>query len=152
MLIAMTLAAALCIGIGVFPGALYSILPMATSYEPYTASHVLAQLQLLIFSALAFSWLMRNGVYPPELRSVNLDSDWLYRGLGLRVTVVFDSACQSISAAIADCVSTAGRVGAAAIERLHGRRGVFAVTSASGSMAISIMVMLLAFLLSYYLA
>ena len=54
-------------------------------YEPYTASHVLAQTQLLVFSALAFSWLMRNGIYPPELRSVNLDVDWLYRGLGLRV-------------------------------------------------------------------
>jgi multicomponent Na+:H+ antiporter subunit D len=152
MLIAMTLAAALCIGIGVFPAALYSILPMATSYDPYTASHVLAQLQLLVFSALAFSWLMRSGIYPPELRSVNLDSDWLYRGAGLRLAVVFDSAYQSTSAAIAHRLLTAGRMCAAAVERLHGRRGLLAGTSASGSMAISIMLMLLAFLLSYYFA
>jgi multicomponent Na+:H+ antiporter subunit D len=152
MLIAMTLAAALCIGIGVVPAALYSILPMPMSYEPYTASHVLAQLQLLVFSALAFSWLMRSGIYPPELRSVNLDSDWLYRGLGLRLAVVFDSAYQSISGAIADRLIRASRMGTAVSERLHGRRGLFARTSASGSMAASIMLMLLAFLLSYYFA
>jgi multicomponent Na+:H+ antiporter subunit D len=37
------------------------------------------QLQLLIFSALAFAWLKLSGIYPAELRSVNLDVDWLYR-------------------------------------------------------------------------
>jgi multicomponent Na+:H+ antiporter subunit D len=152
MLIAMTLAAALCIGIGVFPAALYSLLPMPMSYEPYTASHVLAQLQLLIFSALAFSWLMRSGIYPPELRSINLDADWLYRGPGLRLVLAFDSVFQSISAAATNRLIAASRMGAAAAERLYGRRGLFARTSASGSMAISIMFMLLAFLLSYYFA
>ncbi len=152
MLIAMTLAAALCIGIGVFPAALYSLLPMPMSYEPYTASHVLAQLQLLIFSALAFSWLMRSGIYPPELRSINLDADWLYRGPGLRLVLAFDSVFQSISAATTNRLIAASRMGAAAAERLYGRRGLFARTSASGSMAISIMFMLLAFLLSYYFA
>ncbi|HRC59700.1 MAG TPA: Na(+)/H(+) antiporter subunit D, partial [Candidatus Propionivibrio aalborgensis] len=79
MLIAMGVAAALCIGIGVFPDALYSILPFPVTYQPYTSSHVVAQLQLLVFSALAFAVLMRTGIYPPELRSVNLDSDWFYR-------------------------------------------------------------------------
>jgi multicomponent Na+:H+ antiporter subunit D len=152
MLIAMTLAAALCIGIGVFPGALYAILPLPMEYEPYTASHVLAQLQLLVFSALAFSWLMRNGIYPPELRSINLDSDWLYRGPGLRLVLVFDSAFQSISAALGKRLFTASRLGAAAVERLHGRRGVFAATWSSGAMVMSIMLTLLALLLSYYLA
>jgi multicomponent Na+:H+ antiporter subunit D len=76
MLTAMGITAALCIGIGVFPQALYSLLPYNAHYEPYTASHVVAQLQLLFFSALAFSLLMRTGIYPPELRSINLDSDW----------------------------------------------------------------------------
>ncbi|MGH8742576.1 MAG: proton-conducting transporter membrane subunit, partial [Burkholderiales bacterium] len=38
MLIAMTLAAALCIGIGVFPAALYAILPLSMDYAPYTSS------------------------------------------------------------------------------------------------------------------
>jgi multicomponent Na+:H+ antiporter subunit D len=79
MLLAMLLAAIACIGIGVYPQLLYQFLPYDTGYNPYDASHVLAQTQLLFFSALAFVWLNLKGLYPPELRSVNLDSDWLYR-------------------------------------------------------------------------
>lgn len=79
MLVAMSIAAALCIGIGVYPSALYSLLPYDTGYNPYDATHVLAQTQLLFFSALAFVWLNLKGMYPPELRSTNLDFEWLYR-------------------------------------------------------------------------
>lgn len=79
MLIAMGITAALCIGIGVFPGLLYGLLPYPVDYQPYTSAHVLTQSQLLLFSALAFTVLMRTGIYPPELRSVNLDFDWFYR-------------------------------------------------------------------------
>ena len=79
MLIAMGLSAALCIGIGIFPDALYRILPFTVDYAPYTTTHVVTQLQLLLFSALAFAFLIRSGIYPPELRSVNLDVDWIYR-------------------------------------------------------------------------
>ena len=79
MLVAMSIAAALCILIGVFPQFLYSLLPWEMDYWPYDISHVLAQLQLLFFSALAFVWLNKAGIYPPELRSVNIDAEWLYR-------------------------------------------------------------------------
>ncbi len=85
MLWAMGIAAALSIGIGVFPGALYALLPYPVDYHPYTASHVVGQLQLLFFSALAFTLLMLSGVYPPEVRAVNLDVDWLYRKAGVVV-------------------------------------------------------------------
>lgn len=81
MIIAMTIAAGLCIAIGVYPSALYSLLPFDTGYNPYDASHVLAQTQLLFFSALAFVWLNLKGLYPPELPSTNLDFDWFYRRL-----------------------------------------------------------------------
>ena len=81
MLLAMGLAAALCVGIGFWPEPLYAILPYAMTYQPYTVDHVVPQLQLLLFSALAFGMLMRTGIYPPELPSLNLDSDWLYRKL-----------------------------------------------------------------------
>ena len=47
----------------------------------FTAAFFAAGFLAAVFSALAFSWLMRSGIYPPELRSVNLDSDWLYRRL-----------------------------------------------------------------------
>ena len=79
MLVAMGVAAALCIGIGVYPAPLYALLPYDYAYQPYTLTHVITQLQLLMFSALAFTVMMRTGIYPPELRSINLDTDWFYR-------------------------------------------------------------------------
>lgn len=79
MRLAMGLAAALCIGIGVFPGPLYSILPYPVDYAPYTMTHVFTVLQLLLFAALAFVFLWKMGWYPPELRSVVLDVDWVWR-------------------------------------------------------------------------
>ncbi len=79
MLIAMAIAAALCIFIGVQPQYLYALLPWEVDYWPYDTTHVLAQLQLLFFSALAFVWLNKKGLYPPELRSTNLDVEWIYR-------------------------------------------------------------------------
>jgi len=79
MLLAMALAASLCIAIGIYPQALYALLPYDTGYNPYDATHVLAQTQLLFFSALAFVWLNLKRMYPPELRSTNLDFEWFYR-------------------------------------------------------------------------
>ncbi len=79
MLIAMGCAAFLCIALGVAPGYLYELLPYPVEFDPYTTSHVVNQLQLLLFSAGAFVFLQKTGLYPAELRSVNLDVDWLYR-------------------------------------------------------------------------
>ena len=81
MLLAMTIAAVLCILIGSQPQYLYNLLPWEMDYWPYDMTHVLAQTQLLFFSALAFVWLNKQGLYPPELHSVNLDAEWLYRKL-----------------------------------------------------------------------
>jgi multicomponent Na+:H+ antiporter subunit D len=79
MLWAMALAAGLCLAIGIFPAPLYRLLPYPVDYTPYSVSHVVTMLQLLLFSALAFTFLMKSGLYPPELRSVVLDVDWIYR-------------------------------------------------------------------------
>lgn len=79
MLIAMTIAAVLCIFIGTQPQYLYALLPWKVDYWPYDVTHVLAQLQILFFSALAFVWLNKQGLYPPELHSVNIDFEWFYR-------------------------------------------------------------------------
>jgi len=79
MLLAMGLAAGLCVFNGTFPATLYGLLPHATSYQPYDVTHVVTQTQLLFWSALAFTGLMHFGLYPPELRSVNLDAEWAYR-------------------------------------------------------------------------
>jgi multicomponent Na+:H+ antiporter subunit D len=150
MLAAMALAAALCIGIGVFPGALYALLPHAVDYVPYTGSHVLSQLQLLVFSALAFSVLIRTGIYPPELRSVNLDSDWLYRRLGpmlLRgIGTVVGMASDATAAAAR---AAAGGLGAAVL-RHHRADGLLARTWTTGGMALWVALLLAAYLVVYY--
>ena len=81
MLIAMSIAAVLCIFIGSQPQYLYALLPWEVDYWPYNTTHVLSQLQLLFFSALAFIWLNKQGIYPPELHAINIDAEWLYRKL-----------------------------------------------------------------------
>ena len=44
---------------------------------------MITQLEILLFSALAFTLLNLWGKYPPELPSVNLDADWIYRKVGI---------------------------------------------------------------------
>lgn len=151
MLVAMAITAALCIGIGVFPNALYSLLPFAVTYEPYTASHIVAQLQLLVFSALAFSVLMRTGIYPPELRSVNIDSDWFYRklvpALACGVARLWDAFIGSLGALLA----YKGAAISGLIARHRQSDGALVRSWATRSMAMWVMVMLLAYLVVYYL-
>ena len=80
MLLAMGIAATICVLIGTFPAhTVYALLPWEATYQPYDITHVLTQLQLLFFSAMAFVWLNLRHLYPPELPSTNLDADWLYR-------------------------------------------------------------------------
>ncbi len=151
MLIAMAIAAVLCIGIGVYPAPLYAMLPYPVDYVPYTGSHVLTQLQLLMFSALAFCVLMYTRVYPPELRSVNLDTDWLYRRAGPvaarygeRVVTATRGAAWEATRALLGTLEAWARY-------LHGPQGPLGRTWASGAMGLGVMLMLLGFLLSYYL-
>lgn len=79
MLLAMGFTAALCIGIGLYPAPLYALLPFDIDYNAYTTTHVITQLQLLLFAAAGFAVLYRRGWYPPEIPSLNLDVDWTYR-------------------------------------------------------------------------
>jgi multicomponent Na+:H+ antiporter subunit D len=149
MLIAMGIAAALCIGIGVYPAPLYALLPYPVTYEPYTGSHVLAQLQLLMFSALAFSVLMRTGIYPPELRSVNLDFDWVWR----RLLPVWGSNSQRAVGAMLQGVGrrvrrTADRV-VSTLARHTREDAALSRTQATRNMALAVLLMLAAYLLLY---
>jgi multicomponent Na+:H+ antiporter subunit D len=88
MLLAMGIAAVLCIVIGVNPSLLYNLLPNYAMdshydavYSAYSVTHVITQLELLLFAAFAFGLLIRWKAYPPEVPSVNLDFDWVYRKL-----------------------------------------------------------------------
>lgn len=81
MLLAMAVTAVLCIAFGSYPAPLYALLPYDVDYSAYSTTHVITQLQLLVFSTLAFAALTRAGLYPTALKSVNLDTDWSYRRL-----------------------------------------------------------------------
>ena len=88
MLIAMILSAVLCILIGIFPSLFYQILPYNVYYQPYDFSHVLSQLQLLMFAVFAFICLWHFKIYPPELNSTVLNSDWFYRVFFVKVVQI----------------------------------------------------------------
>ncbi|WP_044255415.1 Na(+)/H(+) antiporter subunit D [Rhodopirellula sp. SWK7] len=79
MLLAMGLAAAGCITLGIAYPLLYALLPFESDYHPYTITHVVTQLQLLMFACLAFVVLIKMGLYPEEKRATVLDTDWIYR-------------------------------------------------------------------------
>ena len=89
MVVAMLLSSLLCILIGIFPSQFYQILPYDTYYQPYDFSHVLSQLQLLMFAVFAFICLWHFKIYPPELNSTVLNSDWFYRVLFYKIINVF---------------------------------------------------------------
>ncbi|ARO25462.1 Na(+)/H(+) antiporter subunit D [Rhizobium sp. S9] len=76
MLIAMGMAAVLCIAIGVFPQPLYALLPYPVDFEPYTGMHVMESLGLLMFTALGFVLFL--WALDPE-NTISLDTDWFYR-------------------------------------------------------------------------
>jgi multicomponent Na+:H+ antiporter subunit D len=76
MLVAMGLAAAACILIGVRPGLLYQFLPNAVDYVPYTLTHVTSTVGMLVFTALGFFLLLKQ---LDPVRTISLDTDWFYR-------------------------------------------------------------------------
>jgi multicomponent Na+:H+ antiporter subunit D len=150
MLLAMAITAALCIGIGLWPAALYGFLPFPVDYVPYTVSHVVTQLQLLTFSGLALAVLVRNRQFPEELRAINLDSDWLYRRM-----------CPAILRFLRDVVSQMhlrallrARVRLQrfieTVYRHHGPQGTLARTWPTGSTVLWVALLLCVTLFLYY--
>jgi multicomponent Na+:H+ antiporter subunit D len=151
MLVAMGITAALCILIGIFPGPLYSLLPYAVDYQPYTPTHVITSLQLLLWATLAFVVLMRTGLYPAETPSVNLDSDWVYRRILPRA---YAGVADGLALARERIVERGMRRLTRFLEgvyRHHGPQGIFARTWPTGSTVLWVAVFLAAFLILYYL-
>jgi multicomponent Na+:H+ antiporter subunit D len=150
MLLAMGIGAVLCIAIGSFPQYLYGILPYPVEYEPYTATHVVLQVQLLFFSALAFTVLKLTNIYPPELRSVNIDVDWTYRKLLPGAARLF----VKVGAPIRDgFIGWGKRQAYAAVEQMrqyHGPTGVFARTWLTSSSVLVVTIFLVVYLFLYF--
>ncbi|RLA86460.1 MAG: Na(+)/H(+) antiporter subunit D [Deltaproteobacteria bacterium] len=76
MLLAMALASGICLFIGIYPHALYRLLPFEVEYHPYEVSKVLEVLQLLGFSGLVF-FILKEKLRPEP--KINLDLDFSYR-------------------------------------------------------------------------
>jgi len=150
MLIAMGITAALCIGIGVWPAGLYQLLPFPVDFVPYTTAHVITQLQLLMFSALAFSVLMRTGLYPPELRSTNIDSDWVYRRMfPALLRFIGDAVSQMHLRALLRAQVRLKRF-IATVYRHHGPQGALARTWPTGSTVLWVAILLCVTLILFY--
>ncbi|WP_420600384.1 Na(+)/H(+) antiporter subunit D [Neptuniibacter sp.] len=150
MLLAMTIAALFCVGIGCFPQQLYSLLPYQIEYSAYDVSHVLAQLQLLAFSALAFTWLKLAHIYPPELKSTNLDAEWLYRRLlpdfVFKVGGMISCIDQHIRSRISKIIMHLLDL----LSQHHGSHGILARTWPTGSMVLWVAILLGLTLTLYY--
>ena len=143
MRIAMIITAVLCVLIGVFPGALYALLPYDVDYKPYTVSHVLAQMQLLCFALLAFVFLMRKGLHPPEVRGVNLDSDWVYRKF---TPAILPSIVLSVASQFSALQSSAKNLVLSAYRYIYALAkpgGILAVSWGVNSMVMIVTVMML---------
>lgn len=94
MIVAMGFMAFLCIFLGCYPRPLYGILPFAVDYQAYTVSHVVAQLQLLLLSALVFF------LFLPLLKrteTISIDTDWFYRKGGKLFYALMDTGLNGIN-------------------------------------------------------
>ncbi len=129
---AMIAFSVLCIWLGVFPHQLYNLLPVFPGYAPYTGPHVVGQLQLLLFSGLAFFVLL------PLMKrtlTISLDFDWIYRKVLVDVTHRLLAQSPVLIAFFANIGAALGTWLAGLSERLHGERGV-AITGLTAHMLV----------------
>ncbi len=152
MLLAMGISAILCIAIGSPWGAqyFYEFLPYPVDYEAYTTGHVVAYFQLIFFSALAFTALQLLGLYPPELKSVNLDTDWLYRRVGKNIALGIGRMLGAVQRWLAGFSVRRVYDAIDGVQRVYGPDGVFARTWPTGVTVFWVTVIFAVFLAAYY--
>ena len=142
----MLIFAFLCILLGVMPGLLYWMLPYKVDFVPYTAPHVITQLQLLLFSGLAFfvmlSWMQRS-------LTLSLDFDWFYRKLfpsswniARRSYVSLETCVKELGNRVFCCVGMG-------VSRVYGEEGFITKTGQTSYAVFVAMVFLLGYLLFY---
>ena len=147
MLAAMAITAGMCIFIGVYPKSLYDILPFPVDYAPYTVAHVIKQMQMLMFSALAFIVLIIYKIYPTPIKSINLDTDWFYRRLAPAVIGVLGRWIDAFDRMVRVEALSVLRDVITSIERQYGARSSLSGTVQVGTMVLIVAGVLLLFLL-----
>ncbi len=148
MKIPMIFFAFLCIAIGIYPEPLYNLLPYKVTYEAYTGEHVVKQLQLLLFSGLAFflmlGWLKRT-------LTITLDFDWFYRKFGILLATEFNNLSGHAWGGFADRVVKIVQRFVDRLYKSHGPQGIFARSWPTGNMAFWTTLLLGSYLILYYI-
>ena len=101
MQVSMIFFAMICILIGIFPNILYSMLPYPVFYQPFTSAHIISQLQLLLFSGLAFFVML------PLMKrtlTISLDFDWFYRCLIPKLSSIIFNYLSKVDIAIKEAL------------------------------------------------
>ncbi len=161
MLLAMGMAAFLCIAVGlpaVVPGLgyqwLYSLLPYpieAAAYQPYTLDHILTQMQLLVLATFAFILLKRLMLYPTEKPGVILDTDWLYRKAGYGAVRWIDTVWAKLGPSLTALFRSLSERTYERLVDTFSPRGVLARNGVAGGMAVWTTVILAVVLLVSFL-
>jgi multicomponent Na+:H+ antiporter subunit D len=146
---AMILFAFLCIALGVWPEALYRMLPYPVQYESYTVAHVLTQLQLLLFSGLAF-FLMLG--FLKRTPTITLDFDWCWRILLPALTRHIGRFLSTIQGCLSRALFRISKRFEAGVARQRRPQGFLVRTLPTSSVTLWVMVMLLGHLVLYYLS
>ncbi|MCB1941745.1 MAG: Na+/H+ antiporter subunit D, partial [Candidatus Accumulibacter sp.] len=147
MQIPMILFSVLCIGLGLFPAPLYALLPFEVNYAPYSGAHVVSQLQLLLFSGLAFFVMLS---FLKRTLTISLDVDWFYRMFAPRLVNLLTPLLAGVITGLESAAASVAQRARRTLHRHHGPQGALARTWPTGSMAFWTVVMLLAWLGLYY--
>jgi multicomponent Na+:H+ antiporter subunit D len=147
MLVAMGIAAFLCIFIGVYPDWLYAMMPAPVDYHAYTTGHVLWELQLLLFTGVGFFLLLKHVGGEPK---ISLDTDWVYRRVLPWAAGGVQRTGQRLWRATLGALLRRLEGLVTGLSEHHGPQGVLARTWPTGSMLLWVAVLLAVFLIARY--
>ncbi len=108
MSVAMGIAAFFCIFIGSYTPYLYKMLPypaVAAEFHPYTAYHISETMQILLFTALGFFFLLKKLTPEP---TISIDLDWFYRFGGRGFFWLAKKPVQTVDAEVSEAYNFMG--------------------------------------------
>ncbi|MEX2614681.1 MAG: Na(+)/H(+) antiporter subunit D [Alphaproteobacteria bacterium] len=147
MLVAMGIAAFLCVFIGVYPDWLYALMPTLVDYHAYTAGHILWELQLLLFTGVGFFVLLKH--VGGEAK-ISIDTDWVYRWALPVLVRRFMASLRDAGRELARWRDAVLQFFLERIFRYLGPRGIMARNWSISGSALWVMVLLGGYLLVYY--
>lgn len=152
---AMWIFSFLCIAIGLYPQALYDILPYQQdilehpkAYAQYTTEHLVTQFQLLLFAGFAFFAML------PMMKrtlTISLDFDWFYRRFFKVLGDEFTIKTKTLFAVLMEKVCTKIKSFISKVYQHHGPKGILERTWPSGDMVLWVAIILVCMLLLHNL-